>query len=205
MSDDIFNLRGDKVTSYVLFTFASSCMPTLLKTKPSSLVSFHKKYIEDRECFYQVLKKESEQFNCEYEVLFENENNYYIIVYNKELLKDVLNRHCQNIILKENGYMEGKEYFGHNIRNLKMRFRKFKLNNNFDFPHEVGVFLGYPIIDVEEYIKNKGQNYMLCGYWKVYHNIEEAGRTFEFFRKLRDEAVELFFTGKELSDILLYV
>ncbi len=204
MSDDIFNMRGDKVTSYVIFTFANSCMPTLLKTKPSSLISFHKKYMEGQVSFFDVLKKETERFKCKYYVLYENDKTYYIIIYNAELLKEILSRNCKHVILKENGYLEGIEYFEQNILNFKLRFQNFKQNKNSDFPHEIGIFLGYPIIDVEEFIKNKGENYILCGYWKVYHNVEEAGKTFELFRKLREEAMELFFTGKELNEIAIY-
>ncbi len=203
MSDDIFNMREDKIASYVIFTLANSCMPTLLKTKPSSLISFHKKYIEDPGSFFEVLKQESGQFKCSYNVLYENETTYYVIIYYTELLKEVLSRHCNNIILKENGYLNGKENFDYNLLNFKVRFQNFKENKNSGFPHEAGIFLGYPIIDVEEFIKNKGKNYMLCGCWKVYHNVEEAGKTFELFRKLREEAMELFFAGKELTEIVL--
>ncbi len=204
MSDDIFKIREDKITSYVIYILANCCMPTLLKTKPSSLVSFHKKHIENPDSFFYVLKQESEQFKCSYEVLYENENTYYIILFDTELLKEVLDRYSANIILKQNGYLNGKGNLEYNLVNFKKRFQNFKRNKISEFPHEAGIFLGYPIIDVEEFIKNKGENYMLCGYWKVYHNVEEAGKTFERFRKLRNEAMELFYSGKELREIALY-
>ncbi len=37
-----------------------------------------------------------------------------------------------------------------------------------DFPHEIGVFLGYPLADVIGFIQNRGKNFTACGYWKVY-------------------------------------
>jgi hypothetical protein len=203
MSDDVFNMRGDKVTSYVMFTFANSCMPTLLNEKPSSLVCFQKKYIEDKESFFLILKEESGQFKCYYKVLYENETAFYVIIYQREFLKKVLDRYCNNGILKENGYRKGQENFDYNLLHFKVRFQCFKENKRNDFPHEVGIFLGYPIIDVEEFIKNKGENYMLCGYWKVYHNVEEAGRTFELFRRQRENAMELFFAGRDLRELVL--
>lgn len=203
MSDDIFNMRGDKVTSYVMFTFANSCMPTLLNEKPSSLVCFQKKYIEDQERFFQTLKEESDQFRCYYKVLYENGTAFYIIIYQSELLKKVLDQNSNNVILKENGYRKGAENFDYNLFHFQIRFQCFKENKRVEFPHEVGIFLGYPIIDVEEFIKNKGENYMLCGCWKVYHNVEEAGRTFERFKKQRENAMELFFEGRNLKELLL--
>lgn len=203
MSDDIFNMRGDKVTSYVIFTFANSCMPTLLKTKPSSLVCFHKKYIEDTKRFHRTLWEECRQFDCSYQMLYENDYAVYVIIYQTELLKEVLNKYSANPILSETGYIQGQENFYFNLCHFKNRYRNFKENKESAFPHEVGIFLGYPIVDVEEYIRNKGENYMLCGYWKVYHDVEEAARTFHYFRKLREEAMDLFFSGRDLSEIVL--
>ncbi len=36
------------------------------------------------------------------------------------------------------------------------------------FPHEIGLFLGYPLADVRGFIEHQGQNYRCCGCWKVY-------------------------------------
>jgi hypothetical protein len=52
---------------------------------------------------------------------------------------------------------------------------------NEGFPHEIGLFLGYPPEDVRGFIFNKGQNFICCRYWKVYHNAERA---MEMFRKI---------------------
>ena len=46
------------------------------------------------------------------------------------------------------------------------------------FPHEIGLFLGYPPEDVEGFCRNKGQNYKLCGRWKVYGDQDAAARYF---------------------------
>jgi hypothetical protein len=47
-----------------------------------------------------------------------------------------------------------------------------------DFPHEIGVFLGYPASDVAAFIRFGGKNFALCRYWKVYHDVEAARRKF---------------------------
>lgn len=54
-----------------------------------------------------------------------------------------------------------------------------------DFPHEIGIFLGYPVEDVLGFIHNNGCNFKLCGYWKVYGDPEKALRTFENYNKCR--------------------
>ncbi len=47
-----------------------------------------------------------------------------------------------------------------------------------DFPHEVGIFLDYPLEDVRSFVENRGENFILSGVWKVYHNPEKAEMTF---------------------------
>jgi hypothetical protein len=48
-------------------------------------------------------------------------------------------------------------------------------------PHEIGVFLGYPLPDVRAFVRNKGRNYLLNGYWKVYTDVSYAVRMFQAF------------------------
>lgn len=52
-----------------------------------------------------------------------------------------------------------------------------------DFPHEIGIFLGYPLRDVIGFIENNGQNYSCCGHWKCYGDAEEAQKTFDSYRR----------------------
>lgn len=52
-----------------------------------------------------------------------------------------------------------------------------------EFPHEIGVFLGYPLADVIGFIENRGKNFALCGYWKVYTDPEAAQAQFARYKK----------------------
>ena len=45
------------------------------------------------------------------------------------------------------------------------------------FPHEVGLFLGYPPADVDGFMHRKDEC-KLCGIWKVYDDVESAVRQF---------------------------
>lgn len=51
------------------------------------------------------------------------------------------------------------------------------------FPHEIGIFLGYPLEDVTGFIHNSGQNCKCAGCWKAYCNAGEARRTFAKYKK----------------------
>ena len=52
-----------------------------------------------------------------------------------------------------------------------------------DFPHEVGLFLGYPPEDVKGFIKHGGRHCKSCGHWKVYGDVQEAQRQFNRYSK----------------------
>lgn len=57
-----------------------------------------------------------------------------------------------------------------------------KLSAQRDFPHEIGLFLGYPPEDVSGFIANHAQNAKYCGAWKVYGDVEQAKRRFAEYR-----------------------
>lgn len=58
-----------------------------------------------------------------------------------------------------------------------------RLSDYTHFPHEIGLFLGYPAEDVREFIVRRGQGPALCGCWKAYCNLEQARCTFERYKK----------------------
>ncbi len=58
-----------------------------------------------------------------------------------------------------------------------------RLTGSSEFPHEIGLFLGFLAEDVEGFIRNHGEGCRLCGYWKVYGNEQEARRQFVRYRK----------------------
>ena len=68
-------------------------------------------------------------------------------------------------------------------------------------PHEIGVFLDYPLADVEGFIRNAGRDYLLSGYWKVYHDPDRARELFRAYDRARDCAVRELLQGKGMSEI----
>ena len=60
-------------------------------------------------------------------------------------------------------------------RELLYLYRPARLRRESDFPHEVGLFLGYPPRDVEGFIREKARRAKCTGAWKVYGD-EEAAR-----------------------------
>lgn len=58
-----------------------------------------------------------------------------------------------------------------------------RLRSNEEFPHEIGLFLGYPPEDVQGFIDQRAEGCKLCGCWKVYGDAEAAQKTFDRYKK----------------------
>lgn len=67
-----------------------------------------------------------------------------------------------------------------------------------DFPHEIGVFLGYPLADVLGFIENRGKNFTCCGCWKSYGDPDAAQRLFDQFKKCTAVYLRLFRSGRPI-------
>ena len=64
-----------------------------------------------------------------------------------------------------------------------------------EFPHEIGVFLDYPLEDVVGYIENRGDRALCAGCWKAYSNADEARRRFALYRKCREVYLRCYRKG----------
>ena len=67
------------------------------------------------------------------------------------------------------------------------------------FPHEIGLFLGYPPEDVLGFMKSPRSGFKLTGCWKVYGDAERARLTFEKFRKCTNIYTALWKHGSSLE------
>ena len=78
-------------------------------------------------------------------------------------------------ILEERGYYSGS--CGKCIVRLVKKLRK-----QGDFPHEIGLFLGYPPEDVCGFIENRACGCKCVGCWKVYGDEKAARKKFDQYK-----------------------
>lgn len=71
-----------------------------------------------------------------------------------------------------------------------------------DFPHEIGVFLGYPLEDVVGFIENRGRNYTCCGHWKVYGDPDAAQKRFDDYRRCTVQYKNCVRRGERLAQLV---
>ena len=72
------------------------------------------------------------------------------------------------------GYEEEADWILH----FKKRFLEYKEEGR-EFPHEIGIFLGYPLWDIRAFMQNPRREAKLTGYWKVYYKVEKAREQFQ--------------------------
>lgn len=74
-----------------------------------------------------------------------------------------------------------------------------RLRESEEFPHEIGLFLGYPPEDVEGFIENKAGAYKCVGCWKVYGDEVRARRVFCQYKKCTRVYCEQWSKGVPIS------
>ncbi len=73
------------------------------------------------------------------------------------------------------------------------------------FPHEIGLFLGYPYEDVKGFIDHTGQDFIFSGYWKVYENPEAAHCLFASYDQCKNCMRRSYQCGKSIMQLMVAV
>ena len=103
-------------------------------------------------------------------------NKVLLYAYRPSLLNKDICDASANALLKERGYC--CESSGKCVMHLVNRMKETT-----EFPHEVGLFLGYPPEDVLGFIENKAECSKCSGCWKVYGDEDKAKRLFAKYKK----------------------
>lgn len=120
-----------------------------------------------------------------------------IYVYRPEGLSRDLEREEAGSILRRRGYCPDDP--GRCVTELIRR-----LNEQEEFPHEIGLFLGYPPEDVRGFIENSAAC-KCVGYWKVYGDVEAAQKLFEKYRRCTQAYCALFERGKPIERLAVAI
>lgn len=181
-------MRGDCMSTELI---VHHCAPTLAGLKIGNLFSC--KY----ECIHDLSHKVSEKNKLlndkgVYFVALKAQNGVALILaYRKKLLQNILNQKEVQKFLFQYGYEE------YTISSCIAVLMNHLLDN--DFPHEIGIFLGYPLEDIKEFIRQKGKNSKFVGYWKVYGDVHEAQKVFAKFKKCTGIYCEKLLQGFEIT------
>ncbi len=173
------------------------CSPTLASLKTANLFSYSYSSENILEQYVQNCHRQLSQKGVSIEVLRKKNHVALIYVYRQHRLQQDLNHEDTVAFLKNYGYHSLSTRDA--IEQLKSRFEQS------EFPHEIGLFLGYPLGDVVGFIRNAGKNSKCAGCWKVYCDECEAVKLFAKFKKCRDVYTRLFQEGRTVLQLTVAV
>ena len=192
MCEEVFEMICAMDRRGIELQIVLQCAPTLAGLKTSNLLIVPKEQ-EDKVRF--VLRHSG---LLGYRLVYDR-HRVVFLVFNRDMLIDYLAKPENQEFLSSYGYRT--DAFGYYLRTFQERYEAYVTNRE-EFPHEMGLFLGYPLCDVVGFIQNGGDGFVLSGYWKVYKNAAEAQELFEKFDIIKDDMVRMVFKGYSIKDIL---
>ena len=78
-----------------------------------------------------------------------------------------------------------------------------RLRQSAEFPHEIGLFLGYPPEDVSAFMEHRDTGCKCVGFWKVYGDETAARKTFDRYKKCSDAYYRQWKKGKPLDQLII--
>lgn len=170
---------------------AAQCAPLLAGLKLSNLLIIPKEW---REELTVVLRGTRFAAYC----LTEYDGKQVYLLYRMNELVVYLTRLEVQELLLELGY-PGGELFSL-LRSVSKKYTDHK-RGCAEFPHELGLLLGYPAVDVRGFMKYDGKKCRYTGYWKVYGNVAETVSLFREFDRAKEIVVQLVKKGYSIANI----
>lgn len=174
------------------------CAPTLAAMKSASLFTQAYHTEEELQRYVDVWNTQLNEKNVVMCVLRKRDHIALLYVYRETLLKKDIEKDGVWYFLKTYGYQEM------NVQNI-IEYLKHRLDICETFPHEIGLFLGYPLDDVKGFIQHQGHHSKCAGCWKVYGDECEAKKLFTKFNKCRDVYKRLWSQGNSVLQLTVTV
>ncbi|MCD8028642.1 MAG: DUF3793 family protein [Erysipelotrichaceae bacterium] len=172
---------------------AIHCAPVIKKKKVANMFHIEKSYLYN---LNSLVNKYNQVLNPEglfIQVLQTSQPRVTIFVYYKELLNSILHQYD----IQE--FLENYHYPIDNL-NKTLSYLNYRLTYYKYYPHEIGLFLGYPLEDVMGFMNHDKCQY--CGYWKVYHNEKNTKHLFYIYDLCQQEVLSCLHCGQCIKDIV---
>ena len=173
---------------------AMYCAPVLKNIKIANMFHVSNKQFDDVKDLVQRYQNKLKQCGVQFYLFQEGCKRLTIYVYRKHALLHRLHHSKVHSFLSDFGYPDQEDL------SAIFKHLNHRLCESCSYPHEIGVFLGYPLEDVEGFMKQ--ESCKLVGYWKVYGNLEDTLKTFEAYDQARDYVIGMTGNGNEIRDIL---
>lgn len=179
---------------YLISSIIYSAAPCIAGEKPSSLIIFNKSKRSLYEYWEKYKKEIREYLHLDYYELKKNKKSIVVMFYNEKMLVKTLKK-------KENSkFLQRFNYNKH--MNVKSTLSLLKRRYGNVCPHEIGIFLGYPLNDVVNFIQCPNKNCLLVGYWRVYNDVENAKIIFDKYDQIKTKACLAISKGEVPQQVL---
>lgn len=194
MTEEVFGLLKKMDIRAVETQMALRCAPFIAGLKTSNLL-----IVENGQAAYvrQLLRNTRFSWFC----LHQGEKKTAMLLYTGSELEPYLEKPEARIILCQQGYRDVP--LQELLQIFAARYQAY-MRGWREFPHEIGLFLGYPAEDVKGFMENGGKHFLCAGYWKVYGNAGEKLRLFQKFDQARERLVRLIADGICMEELLRY-
>lgn len=192
MSQEVLEIVKGMDLKQIETQLALQCAPLIAGLKISNLLIISKKNMSKVK---YILKHTI----LSYFILYEGEEKTILLVYDASRLGEYLERKNVKNLLCQWGYEENhmREW----MHLLQKRYKKY-IKKKTNFPHEMGLFLGYPVEDVIGFIENSGKNSLYSGYWKVYKDVSEKIKLFQKFDMAKEILIHFLANGMSILDAI---
>lgn len=167
--------------------------------KPANLVSLANKRRPCGRNLYLLWKEHGvallKESGLKVKVLADRGTSVLLLCYREPALRSLLERKSVQVILARAGYREPRD-FSRVLAELEERVA------GDGFPHEIGVFLGYPLKDVVGFLGWAPLSFTCQGPWKIFGKPEESLRLAEVHRECRCRMSQKLASGCNPHDCL---
>ncbi|NLL36616.1 MAG: DUF3793 family protein [Fretibacterium sp.] len=189
----MMQIQEEDAETYIASMVRCFAAPTLEGLKAGSLLTLSRPGEDVAAAWRRVESGLLRDFRVKALILREGEGKALLLVYQENLLLEAVSDSKAQELLSRQGYPPSLS-LPTLLSHLQGRFDRQRSPGE-DFPHEVGLFLGYPPEDVEGFIRDGGTGNLAVGYWKVYGNVKKARRAFRAFRRAERKAARAMLAG----------
>lgn len=192
MSQEVLEIVKGMDFKQIETQLALQCAPLIAGLKTSNLLIIPKENVPK-------VKRILNRTILSYFILYVGQEKTILLVYDASSLGEYLGRKKVKNLLLQWGYEEnGMRAW---LYLLRERYTKY-VEERANFPHEMGVFLGYPVEDVVGFIENSGKNSLYSGYWKVYEDVSEKIKLFQKFDMAKENLIQFLANGMTILDAI---
>lgn len=193
MCQEVLEIMQNIGLRTVEMQMALQCAPLLAGLKVSNLLIIP---AEDIAKMKQILLHS----DVEYRILSVKGGKATILLFRREGLERYFADADVRKLLQRLGYQE--ESLPAMLFCFQKRYIAYQKKEG-GFPHEMGIFLGYPVEDVAGFIRHQGKAFLYNGYWKVYESPQKKAFLFQQFDRAQKILVEHISKGGGLRECIL--